>query len=320
MTNKSNYSVLIYYHIPEYVDRYKELIKSARKDLNLLVCKDKAQIEELIGQAEIIFSGSSFPVETIPKAKNLKWIQSMAAGVENFTRSQLIPSGVILTKPKGIFGPLMAEYVLGYILAITQNIKLVFDNQKKKSWQPFVVESIRHKTVGIMGLGSVGAYVAYRLHLLGVEIIGLEEQEKNLPYVTREYTTKEIDAFLGESDFLVMALPLTDRTEGLLGEKQFDSMKKSAHLINISRGALIQDEALIDALRKDSIAGAVLDVFHEEPLPKNHPFWEMENVIITPHISAPSLPEDLVDIFLENLRRYEEGKDFIGIVDIRKGY
>ena len=320
MATTSNYSILIYYHNPQYVDRYQELLRNSRKDLNLLICKSKEQIEKVIDQAEIIFSGSSFPAELLPRAKNLKWIQSMAAGVENFTRSKLIPPGVTLTKPKEIFGPQMAEYVISYILAITQNLKRIFDTQKKKSWQPFVVDSIRSKTVGIMGLGSVGAYIAYRLHLLGVKVIGLDEQEKSLPYVTREYSIKEMDEFLGKSDFVVMVLPLTDSTEGLIGKKQFESMKESAYLINISRGALVQEEALLDALRKGTIAGAVLDVFHEEPLPENHPLWEMENVIITPHISAPSLPEDLVKIFLENLRRLEEGKNFIGVVDLEKEY
>lgn len=320
MPTKSNYNILIYYHFPKYVDHYKELLEKARKDLNLLACKDRKQIEKAIEKADIIFSGSRFPVEFLPKAKNLKWIQSMAAGVENYTRSKLIPSGVILTKPKGIFGPLMAEYVIGYILAITQSMKRIFEDQKKKSWQPFVVDSIRQKTVGIMGLGSVGAHIAYRLHLMAVEVVGFEEQERNLPYVTREYTTKEIDEFLGKSDFVVMALPLTDATEGIIGEKQFNSMKNSAYLINISRGPLVQEDALFKALQKGLIAGAVLDVFNEEPLPEDHPFWNLENVIITPHISAPSLPEDLVKIFLENLKRWEEGKELIGVADLDKGY
>ena len=127
---KSNYKVLIYYHIPEYVDRYERLLREARKDVQLLACKNKSQINQAVDKADIIFSGHTFPVNLIPNAKNLKWIQSTSAGVENYARSKLIPTNVIITKVKGVFGPIMAEYVIAYILAITQNMKKIFDNQK----------------------------------------------------------------------------------------------------------------------------------------------------------------------------------------------
>lgn len=320
MSAKTNHTVLVYYHFPQFLDRYKNLLEKARQDQNFLICKNRDQIEKNIEKADIIFSGSSFPVDILPKAKNLKWIQSMSAGVENFTRSKLIPQDVVLTKPKGIFGQLMAEYVMTYIFAVIQNTRTIFENQKKKSWQPLLGDSIRKKTIGIMGLGSVGSHIAYQLHLSGAEVIGLDEQERTLPYVTREYKGKEMNEFLEMSDFVVLTLPLTDSTEGMMGLDQFKSMKDSAYLINISRGPLVQEDALIKALQKGLIAGAVLDVFEEEPLPEDHPFWTLKNIIITPHISGPSLPEDLVQIFLENLRRWEEGRHLAGVVDLRKGY
>ncbi|MBS3819695.1 D-2-hydroxyacid dehydrogenase [bacterium] len=320
MKAKSNPNILVYYHKEKYVDWYKELLERARKDLTILACKEKNQIEKNIEKADILFSGHRFPMELLPRAKNLKWIQSMSAGVENFIRSKLIPSNVILTKPKGIFGSLMAEYVIGYILAILKNMKKTFENQANKLWEPLEVDGLQHKTVGIMGLGSVGAHIAYRLHLLGLEVIGLDEQERNLPYLAKEYPVEGMDNFLGKSDFVVLTVPLTESTEGIIGEKQFMSMKESAHLINISRGPLVQEKALIKSLQKGMIAGAVLDVFNEEPLPKDHPLWNFKNVIITPHISGPSLPEDLAKIFLENLKRWEEGKKLEGMVDIHKGY
>lgn len=315
-----NYKVLIYYHIPEFLERYEKLLRNARKDLQLLVCKDREQIEEAIDQADIIFSGHTFPAELISKAKNLKWVQSMAAGVENFARSKLLPSHVVFTKIRGVHGPIMAEYVIGYILVLTQDVKRTFANQGKKRWEPFLVDSIRGKTVGVMGLGSVGAYIAYQVHLMGATVIALEEQEKRLPYVSKEYSVTEIEEFLGSSDFVVVAIPLTDATEGILGEKEFGMMKKSAYLINVSRGPLVQEEALLNALRQGTIAGAVLDVFQEEPLPSDHPLWDLDNVIITPHLSGPSIPEDIVTVFLENLKRFEEGKQLEGVVDREKEY
>lgn len=317
---KSTHRVLIYYHIPEYVDRYAKLLRKTRKDIDLLVCKNEEQINQSIAKADILFSGSSFPVKCISKAKDLQWIQSMSAGVENFVRSKVIPPHVVITKPKGIFGPSMAEYVIGYILALSQSMKRTFENQKKRRWQPFVVETIRNKTVGIMGLGSVGAYIAYQLHLIGVEVIGFEEQERSLPFIKREYSRKEMDEFLRMSDFVVLTLPLTERTVSLLGKRQLACMKRGAYLINVSRGPLVQEKALLNALKRGQIAGAVLDVFPKEPLPEDHPLWDMENVIITPHISAPSLPEDLAKIFLENLRRFDEGQGLVGVVNRARGY
>lgn len=316
----SNCKVLIYYHNPDYVDRYEKLLREAGKDLQLFVCKNKEQIEQVIDEADIIFSGHTFPVELLGRARNLKWIQSMSAGVENYARPKLIPPHVVLTKIRGVFGPLMSEYVLGYMLAITQNMKKAFDDKGKKRWEPFLVDSIRHKMVGVMGLGSVGAYIAYQVHLTGVVVIALDEQEKRLPYVSHEYLVAEIEEFLSRADFVVLALPLTDATEGILGEKEFSMMKKDAYLINVSRGPLVQEEALLKALKQGSIAGAVLDVFNEEPLPQEHPLWDLDNVIITPHISGPTIPEDIAKIFIENLRRFEEGKKLEGVVDYEKEY
>ena len=235
-------------------------------------------------------------------------------------QSALLPPNVVLTKIRGGSGPIMAEYVVGYILAITQNMKKTFVNKERKRWEPFLVDSIRGKTVGAMGLGSVRAYIAYQVHLMGALVIGLDEQEKRLPYVNKEYSPTEIEEFLGRSDFVVVTLPLTDANEGVLGEREFAMMKESAYLINVSRGPLVQEDALLKALKQGSIAGAVLDVFHEEPLPRDHPLWDLDNVIITPHISGPSIPEDIAQIFIENLKRFEEGKIFEGVVDHEKEY
>ena len=312
--------VLIYHQNSEFVDRYERLIRQAREDLQLLVCKDKQQIEEVVDRADIIFAGHTFPIEYIPKAKNLKWVQSMGAGVENYTRAKAIKPPVILTKVRGMFGPIMSEYVVAYILALTQRMREVFANQSKKRWAPFFTESIEAKTVGVMGLGSVGATIAYRIHRMGAEVIALEEQERRLPYIKKEYPPTEIDEFLGRADFVVVTLPLTNTTHGILGEKEFAMMKKSAYLINVSRGPLVQERALLKALGERQIAGAVLDVFDEEPLPADHPFWELDNVIVSPHISGPSLPEAIAEVFIENLKRFEKGKTLEGVVNLEREY
>lgn len=314
------YKVLVYYHKSKYIDKYKELIEKSRKDIALLMCKNDEEIDKYIGEADIIFSGSTFPVNFLRKAKKLKWIQSMSAGVENFTSSGLIESNIILTKVKGVFGPIMSEYVIGHIFAITQNIKNIYENKRNKIWKQFVVSSIRNATIGIMGLGSVGAYIAYRLHLLGANVITIDEQEKRLPYIGQEYLIDDLYDFLVKPDFLIITLPLTSKTRNLIGENEFNIMKKSIYIFNISRSGIVQTEALIKALKSKKISGAVLDVFDKEPLPKDHELWTLDNVTITPHISGPSLPEDIVKVFLDNLVRFEKNKKLKGIVDLKKEY
>lgn len=318
---KSNYKIVLYYHNTEIVDFYEKFLREARNDLQLFVCRSVQEVEAVIDQADILFTGHTFPVELFGKAKNLKWMHSLAAGVERYARGNQFPPNILLTKSKGTYGSIMAEYVVGYILAITQNMGKMFKDKEKKQWDPFRVDSIRTKVVGIMGLGSVGATIAHRVHLMGAEVIGLEEQEKYLPYVTREYSVDdEMEEFLNRSDFVVIAIPLTDYTEGIFGEKEFAMMKKGGYLMNISRGPLVQEKALINALKERRIAGAILDVFQEEPLPKDNPLWNMDNVIITPHISGPALPEATGKLFLRNLRKFEEGKKLEAIVDRKKQY
>jgi phosphoglycerate dehydrogenase-like enzyme len=314
------YKVLVYYHKSKYIDKYKELIEKSRKDIALLMCKNDEEIDKYIGEADIIFSGSTFPVNFLRKAKKLKWVQSMSAGVENFTSSGLIESNIILTKVKGVFGPIMSEYVIGHIFAITQNIKNIYENKRNKIWKQFVVGSIRNATIGIMGLGSVGAYIAYRLHLLGANVITIDEQEKRLPYIGQEYLIDDLYDFLVKPDFLIITLPLTSKTRNLIGENEFNIMKKNIYIFNISRSGIVQTEALIKALKSKKISGAVLDVFDKEPLPKDHELWTLDNVTITPHISGPSLPEDIVKVFLDNLVRFEKNKKLKGIVDLKKEY
>jgi D-2-hydroxyacid dehydrogenase (NADP+) len=312
--------VLVYYHIPDFLSRYEKLIRKKRSDLSLFICDSEEKIKNHIEEADIIFSGHTFPVDLLPRAKKLKWIQSISAGVENFVLSASIPERVVLTKITGVHGPIMSEYVLGYILAVTLNMKSAFESQKKKEWPYYVPDTVRAKTVGVVGLGSVGACIAYKLHLVGAEVIGLEEQEKRLPYMSREYLVSEMKDFLERSDFVVMSLPLTPKTKGIFGAREFTMMKKNAYFINVSRGPLVQEDALIQALKKGQIAGAVLDVFSEEPLPRDHELWKLDNVIITPHISGPSIPEDIVKVFLDNLKRFEENKELVGVVDRDKGY
>jgi phosphoglycerate dehydrogenase-like enzyme len=316
----SGHAVLVHYHKPEFLKRFEELLREARGDLRLLVCEDRDSIEKAVPEVDIIFAGSTFPLDVLDRATKLKWIQSMGAGIENFLRAGLIPPDVVLTRVRGVFGNIMSEYATAYIYAMTQKMPAVFENKRKKSWGYYLVDSIRRKTVGVMGLGSIGSTVAYRLQLTGAETIGFDGQERNMPFLSRVYGPSELEAFLKRIDFLVLCLPHTKGTEGILGARELGWMKDTAYLINIARGPLVDEKALLDALKNGGIAGAVLDVFNEEPLPESHPFWDLENVIITPHISGPSIPEEITEIFLRNLELFEKGAELEGVVDLARGY
>ncbi len=316
----SGQTVLVHYHKPAFLKRFEEILREARGDLQLLVCEDRSSIEKAVPEVDIIFAGSTFPLDVLDRAEKLKWIQSMGAGVENFLRAGLIPPDIVLTRVRGVFGNIISEYVTAYIYAMTQRMPAVFENKRKKSWSIYLVDSIRRKTVGVMGLGSIGSTVAYRLQLTGAETIGFDGQERNMPFLSRVYGPGELDYFLKRVDFLVLCLPHTKGTEGILGARELALMKDTAYLINVARGPLVREEALLDALKNGVIAGAVLDVFNEEPLPETHPFWDLENVIITPHISGPSIPEEITEIFLRNLERFEQGAELEGVVDLARGY
>ncbi len=183
---RNSYRVLVYNHIPEYLDRYERQLKKARPDIQFIICQKPEEIKSRIKEADIILSGHTFPVEYLSDADNLKWIQSISAGVENYVFSGKIPSGVVLTKIKGVHGAIMAEYVLGYIFAVTLKMKFAFENQEQRKWPYYEPDTIRNKTAGIMGFGSVGTAIAYRLHKNGISVIGCDEQEKFLPFVERE--------------------------------------------------------------------------------------------------------------------------------------
>jgi phosphoglycerate dehydrogenase-like enzyme len=316
----SGYTVLVHYHKPAFLKRFEEILREARPDLELLVCEDRDSIEKAVPEVDIIYAGSTFPLDVLDRAKKLKWIQSMGAGIENFLRAGLIPPDVVLTRVRNVFGNIMSEYATAYIYAMTQKMPTVFENKRKKSWSLYLVDSIRQKTVGVMGLGSIGSTVAYRLQLTGAETIGFDGQERNVPFLSRVYGPSELDAFLKRVDFLVLCLPHTKETEGILGARELGLMKDTAYLINIARGPLVVEEALLDALKSGVIAGAILDVFNEEPLPESHPFWDLDNVIVTPHISGPSIPEEITEIFLHNLELFEKGAELEGVVDATRGY
>jgi glyoxylate/hydroxypyruvate reductase A len=192
--------------------------------------------------------------------------------------------------------------------------------QRARRWEPLTPALLRGKTLGVVGVGSIGRVIAQVGRAFQMRTLGLSRTGRRIPEVDKVYRRPAFHEFLAASDYVVLVVPLTPETRGILGEPELHAMRPEAWLVNLGRGSLIQEPALVRALQERWIAGAVLDVFSEEPLPSEHPFWALPNVVVTPHISGPSMPEEIAPIFNENLRRFLTGRPLRGRVDIRRGY
>jgi phosphoglycerate dehydrogenase-like enzyme len=215
----------------------------------------------------------------------------------------------------------MAEYVLGWLLRVTQRMDQYLAAQRDRQWLGDVVpQKLRGRTLAIVGLGDIGRTIARAATALGMRVLGVSRTGRRVPGVARVSRLAGLRRALAEADAVVVTVPLTPETRGLIGGKEIAAMRPSTWLINIARGPIVDEAALVAALRAERIAGAVLDVFDEEPLPAGHPFWGLPNVVLTPHISGPSTPEEISPIFNDNLRRFLAGQRLRHVVDRRRGY
>jgi len=311
-------SILVYHPEPGDAQGYARRIKQPRPVFTVTACSTQAEAELHVADAEILYAWN-FPPHLLLRAKRLRWVQNMGAGVERFLIPEL-PKGVALTRIAGIFGPWMAEYVLGWCLWHTQRTELFRAQQRESRWRQVDPLRLHGAELCIVGLGDIGRTIARAARGVGMRISGVSQSGRKAPGVDRVYRARDLDKPLASADFVVLTVPLTAVTRGLIGARELARMKPSAWLVNIGRGPLVDEGALLEALSGKRIGGAVLDVFDEEPLPADHPLWKLENVVITPHISGPSTPDEIGPIFDDNLRRYLARRPLRYQVDRRRGY
>lgn len=294
---------------------------------NIDLALDPEKFTEQLPEAEVIAAYRLSP-EEFARCRRLRWLHVGGAGVERSLSPELVRSEVIVTNARGIHGDRMAEFVLGAILFLANRFDFAVRGQLEKTWRRQEIVKNRFavtgKTVGIMGMGAVGTAIANWCAAIGLRVIGLRRHQ-NLPKpasVAEVFSSEQIEKFLSRCDFVVLALPLTAETRRLLNAERLSAMKPTAYIINIGRGELVDEDALLAALRERRIAGAVLDVFQTEPLPENHPFWEMDNVLVTPHIAGnfEEYVERVGEQFAENLAHYCSGKPLLNVVDKQRGY
>ena len=301
--------------------RYAELVRPACGDAEIFVSTTPGEAERGIGEAEIVL-GWRFPSSMFVGAKRLRWIHKVSAGVDDLVTDATIPPGVVVTRSHGaLIAPRMIEYVLGAIFATVQHFPRAWRQQRERRWETFMVDRARGRTVGMAGLGDIGTAIAQALHQSGMRVIGWRRSRAESSVVERLYAgADEFLPFLRACDFVVSVLPATPQTNALFNAEAFAAMKPTAYLINVGRGNAVDEHALADAVRKGRIAGAVLDVFAEEPLPTDSPLWALDDVLITPHVSGPIVPEEVVGDFLDNLARYRRGEPLHREVDRSRGY
>ncbi len=284
----------------------------------------KQQLDALLAEAEIIY-GFRLPENVITRAPKLKWFQTMSAGVDRFLDDDFKRIPVVMTSVSGIHATPIGEFVLGLMLMFAKQAPLAFQQKQQKLWKSFLAAPLHGKTVGIVGLGNIGREVARLAKAFGMKVVATRRsagKSRRARYVDRLYPRVQLRQLLAESDFVVLTLPLTKETHRIIGEAELRSMKPTAYLINIARGNLIDEAALVRALQEGLLAGAGLDVFSKEPLPADSPLWEFPNVIISPHIAGgmEDYQERATDVFVENLKRYLEGEKLLNIVDKKRGY
>lgn len=289
---------------------------------------ERADPEATLAEADVLLRGSipaSVLDHVLGHAPRLRWIHSVSAGVEKVATPLARSRGVVVTNARGVFSRPIAEYLVMVVLATARRLPQLLELQRDRTWQPLRGRELSELTVGIVGFGSIGQELARLLAPFGPRIIASRRHPGRdadaFPHV-EQIPGDQLDDLLARSDYVVLTVPLTADTEGLIGTRQLQEMREGSILVNVSRGRLVDELALRQALEAGWIGGAVLDVFRDEPLHPDSPLWRTPKLIVTPHTSWSSggVVERTLDLFIDNLRRYRAGEELRNVVDLEAGY
>jgi phosphoglycerate dehydrogenase-like enzyme len=314
--------LIAYFRAPE---EFINQLKDISTNFEICICTSRDELLSHLLQTEILVTLFNPPdAEMIRMASRLKWIQALTAGVDFFPLNEIKIQDIILTNGRGIHKIYIAEYAIAAMINLARNFHLMFRNQLQGKWDRSVPQDeIYGCTVGILGLGSIGQEIAHKASILGMRVIGVKYNPCPLEGVEQVYGPTEMEEVFKQSDYVINLLPDTPATSGLIDKTMFALMKKSACFLNLGRGSTVNQSDLIDALQAKMIRALVSDVFAVEPLPDDSPLWEMENVILTPHIAgvSPKYLERAMDIIRHNLQVYvSRSGEMMNMVDLAKGY
>ncbi|HLK65504.1 MAG TPA: D-2-hydroxyacid dehydrogenase [Bryobacteraceae bacterium] len=280
-------------------------------------------------RADVIYSwsiGGELLREVFRMCPRVQWVHSRSAGLDNVLFPELIESPVPLTNGSGVFSQSLGEFALGAILYFAKDLRRMVRNQMAGVWEAFDITEISGQTVGIVGYGDIGRAVATRVRAMGMNVLAIRRHGAPVyhvdPLVTRVYTPDQRLDMLARCDYIVVSAPLTQETRGMIADAEFGAMKPEAVIINLGRGPVIDEAAMVRALKAKRIKGAALDVFDREPLPDGHPFYSLENVLLSPHCAdhTPDWMERGMQFFIEQFERYRKGEPLMNVVKKKLGY
>jgi len=278
---------------------------------------------DILDRVEAIIPNWKLKEEDLALCKNLKWIQSYTAGVNTYPLKYIKERGIILTNTSGVHAPAMTDHIMGMILSFSRAIMPCIRNQKEKIWNvDYPLYELDGREMLIVGAGHIGKLLAKKAKAFDMKVIGLKRTVTPLEYFDEVRGLDELKESMKTADYVVILAPLTENTRGMVGFEELHAMKKDAVLINVARGPLVVEEALLEVLREKKIRGAGLDVFHKEPLKGDSPLWDLENVIITPHLGGLSdqMARRAVEFISGNIIRFEKGEKLENIVNLELGY
>jgi D-2-hydroxyacid dehydrogenase (NADP+) len=303
--------VLVLLAFPEAIrDQYRDRLRAAFPDVTIDVVEHHSKVGPYIGEADVLITfGAHMADHVLAESVKLRWVQALGTGVDGIVDSPSLREGVVVTNLHGLHGPAVSECVLAAMLALARDLRRSWANQAGGVWQRFPVALLKGKTVGILGVGAIAEELAPKCAALGMRVVGISSAQREVAGFERLWPRTQLAEGAAEVDYLVLLTPYTAETHGMVNAAVLDAMKPTSFIVNVARGGVVDEVALIAALRGGGIAGAALDVFSEEPLPSEHPFWTMENVLITPHTAGfhTGYADDALPIVIENLRRYLAG-------------
>ncbi len=284
----------------------------------------RAELDRMLSEAEVV-AGMRMPGNLVQRAPRLKWVQATSAGVDHILSEELRLSPVILTNAANLHSFAPTEFAMTACFALAKNVRECYRQKETRIWEPYNTIILRHKTMGIVGYGHIGKRIARVAKALEMRVIATRRtitESRPARYADVLLPASENDRLLEESDFVVLALPLTKGTRHLIGAQELERMKSSTFLVNVSRGPIVDEDALARALKEGTIAGAAMDVFAVEPLPGDSPLWDAPNFMYSPHIAGwlTEYPEMVLEVFMDNLRRYLAGRQLRCVIDKRIGY
>jgi phosphoglycerate dehydrogenase-like enzyme len=305
------------------------ILRTSLAGVKIVAGNSAEAFEQAALDATVLFNWSgSLPLfrKVFGMCPNLRWVHSLSAGLDKALFPELLQSPVPLTNGSGVFSASLGEFALAAILYFAKDFRRMIRNQQAGVWEPFDVMPVSGHTAGIIGYGDIGRAIAARVRPLGMTVLAVKRHVSPSlaadPLVEQVYGPESRFEMLSRCDYVVVAAPLTAETRGMIGEPEFAAMKSTAVVINVGRGPVIEEKALVRALSNGRIKGAALDVFDKEPLPQGHPFYQLENVLLSPHCAdhTPDWLDNAMRFFVAEFERFRKGEPLLNVVDKKLGY